>query len=92
VDGLSEEELRAAFEASGGLCVPHFIDAWQATRDSHAHDYLMRVQRATLSALLADLQELCRKFDYRFAHEPRGKEADSWTRAVRLLAGEPGVF
>jgi len=92
VGSLSEEELRAAFEASRGLCVPHFVEAWQTTKESHAHEYLIRVQRAKLSDLLGDLQELCRKFDYRFAHEPRGKEAGSWMRAVKMLAGEEGVF
>ena len=92
VAGLGEDELRSAFEAGPGLCMPHFIDAWQATKDSQAHGCLVRVQRAKMSALLADLQELCRKFDYRFSHEPRGKEAGSWTRAVKMLAGAGGVF
>jgi len=92
VDGLSEKELQAAFEASRGICVPHFLDVWQEAKNGKAREYLAGIQRAKLSALLAELQELCRKFDYRFAHEPRGKEADSWMRAVKILAGEEGVF
>jgi hypothetical protein len=39
------------------------------------------------SALQVELEELIRKFDYRFAHEPMGSEADAWERVVALLAG-----
>jgi len=38
-----------------------------------------------------DLSELIRKSDYRFRGEPRGREATSWTRAARLVAGAPAV-
>ena len=92
VDALSEGELRAAFEANQALCVPHFLETWQTAKDGSAREYLVSVQRAKLTALLAELKELCRKFDYRFAGEGRGKESGSWARAVKLLAGEPGIF
>ena len=39
-----------------------------------------------------DLDEFCRKQNYRFARESWGSESDAWLRATELLAGKPEVF
>lgn len=34
-----------------------------------------------------ELGEFWRKHDYRFSHEPKGPETDSWFRAIRFFVG-----
>lgn len=48
-------------------------------------------QLAATQELLTDMQELLRLYDYRFAHEPQGKERDAWRRAAAFFASQPGV-
>ena len=38
------------------------------------------------------MAEFIRKHDYKYIHEPRGAESDSWRRALELLAGKREVF
>jgi len=92
VEGLHDGEMRSAFEASPGLCVPHFLAALEAAKHAHLRSYLAETQRAKAGDLLHDLDEFCRKHDYRFQREGFGKEGDSWVRAVQMLVGEEGVF
>jgi hypothetical protein len=80
---------REAFEASPGLCFPHFELAWNAARTREDRELLLGVQLKTARSLLADLREHVRKHDHKFAHEPKGAERDSWERAIRLTAGWP---
>ena len=92
VEWLPEGEMRSAFDASPGLCVPHFFAALEAAKDTHVRSCLIESQRAKFGDLLHDLDEFCRKQDYRFRHEGLGKEADSWLRAVRMMGGDEEVF
>jgi hypothetical protein len=87
VDGLVHEEMRDAFQASPGLCVPHFLLAVQATGSESALRFLVEIELQKLRELLQDLETFCRKHDYRYCHKGYGKEADSWVRAVRMIAG-----
>jgi hypothetical protein len=92
LEGLAHEEMRAALEASPGLCVPHFLIALDRTRDPERQQYLIRLEEKRFRELLGELQEFCRKNDYRFRKEGFGKEGDSWARAVRMLTGSRDVF
>lgn len=92
VEALLEGELRSAFDASPGLCVPHLLAAMEAAKDPRVRSYLIESQRARLGGLLHDLDEFCRKQDYRFRHEGFGTEADSWLRAVRMTVGDKDLF
>ncbi|MHB1652561.1 MAG: DUF6062 family protein [Desulfitobacteriaceae bacterium] len=40
-----------------------------------------------LTELRAELQEFIRKQDYRYSHEPLGKEKDAWKHAMYWQAG-----
>ena len=92
LEGLAHEEMRAAFESSPGLCVPHFLLALDRTRDAERQQFLVGVQEKRFKELLAELREFCRKHDYRFSGEGFGKEGDSWIRAVKMLTGSRDVF
>ncbi|MCD6404220.1 MAG: hypothetical protein J7M19_00155 [Planctomycetes bacterium] len=84
---LGEAEMTKAFEDSAGLCVPHFLLVWQAARGVKLRQRIREAQQAKMSGLLKELEEFCRKQDYRFKDEPFGAEANSWIRAVRMMVG-----
>jgi len=92
LSGLHDEEMRLAFDTSPVLCVPHFAAVLHAARDAHVQSYLIEVQSQKFTCLLHDLDEFCRKHDYRFCQEGMGAEGDSWRRAVAAMVGNADVF
>lgn len=92
LDDWQETTIRLGFDASNGLCWPHFLGI---VNRYHAHPHvaaLVAVQQTCLARLQRELREFLRKQDYRFAHEPYGREADAWQRVVALYAGGRGRF
>ncbi len=81
-DGYREE-----FEASPGLCYPHFKLVWDLARTRGDREQLLAVQRTAAQGLLHELQEHVRKHDDKFRHEPKGPERDSWRRAIFITSG-----
>ena len=84
--GLAETEMRDAYAECPGLCVRHFLAVFEKARTPDQRHFLLTIQQEKLTDLLRDLDEFCRKHDYRFSHERFGKEKDCCSRAVRLLA------
>jgi hypothetical protein len=84
---LHDDELARRFESSGGLCVPHLVRTVEGDPAHPGLGLLIATQRRLYARLVAELDEFCRKHDYRFAQEPWGAEADAWQRALDLLAG-----
>jgi len=83
---LTAGDLRADYEASAGLCLPHV--RLVARGAEQGREYVLTVEREKLGRLGEELSEIIRKHDYRYAAEPRGEEKDAWIRATRKLAGE----
>lgn len=88
LEGLSQDEMRSAFEGCPGLCVPHLMFILDGMTNQEMRAYLIEIHKAKYGALLHELQEFCRKHDYRHSGEGFGKEGDSWRRAVKLVVGE----
>jgi hypothetical protein len=89
---IDDEEMRAAFDASFGLCLPH-LDLLIARFDGHENlATLIELERRKCETLLEELREYLRKLDYRYADEPFGDEQDSWRRVVELLVGKARLF
>lgn len=84
---ITEDGLLAAYEASAGLCLPHFRQALTRLRDEAIFRALVNAQRAIWQRLEADLSQFIRKNDARFRDEPWGDERDAWLRAIAALAG-----
>lgn len=92
LEGLAEPEIKAAFESSPGLCMPHFFIVSGAAKETAIRQCLQDMERQSLEILLHELQEFCRKHDYRYSDEPYGTESDSWIRAINKLTGGKDVF
>jgi len=83
---LNDQQFLAAYQGSAGLCVPHFWEALQ-TADDEKRRALIGVQRRKMIELNAELEEFCRKHDYRFKHEGFGQKGDVWKRAIEMMSG-----
>lgn len=84
---VDDVEIARAYQAAGGLCLPHLRAVLGRSRP-HEAETLRRWQLAAYRELRGQLDELIRKHDYRFQAEPIGAEADAWLRAVARLVGE----
>lgn len=65
--------------APGFLCLGHLGRLRDQAMAGHF--------QTRLNTLLTELDAFIRVNDYRFAHEPKGGEQDSWLRAIRALGG-----
>ena len=84
------DELKESFIATSILCINHTQNALAAAgKRSKIREELLDVQTKKLGKLSAELEELCRKYDYRFKDEEWGKEKDVWQRAVKLMSVVP---
>src|SRR5262249_3931766 len=81
---------RQALEASDGLCRRHTLAAIRSGGEGAA--CIAQPARDTVDALIANLDEVIRKEDYRFRHEPRSEaERTAPARAIQWAAGLPGL-
>lgn len=91
LEGMTEPNMRAAFERSAGFCVPHFFIVIECAKTPDMRAYMTQVHKEKYAELATDLTEFERKNDYRFTNETMGKERDSWSRAVKMAAGARGL-
>lgn len=83
-------DLGKQFEASTGLCLPHFVAAASCIENEDSLRRLAVVQARAWEALSRDLKEYLRKHDYRFSREPKTPaEERSWVEAVAVIGGTP---
>jgi hypothetical protein len=89
---FDDEELRAAFDRSFGLCLPH-LDLLIARYPHEDHlPAILTAERQKCEALHGELGEYLRKLDFENNAEPRGAEQDSWRRVVELCVGKARIF
>ncbi|MBE7557181.1 MAG: hypothetical protein HS126_39600 [Anaerolineales bacterium] len=83
------DSLAPAYQASAGLCLPHFRRVLAQTSDRETLTALVEAQKAVWQRLSTELSEFIRKKDHRFQHESYGSEGDSWLRAIEAVVGTP---
>ena len=84
------DELKESFIATSILCINHTQNALAAAgKRNEIKKGLLGVQINKLSDLSAELEEICRKYDYRFKDEKWGKEKNAWQMAVKLMEVVP---
>jgi hypothetical protein len=86
---VSDPRLRPAFEASDGLCLPHFRGVLAHTPDPKNAALLGEIQLSKWMALKDELEEFLHKLDAHY-HAAMGAESTSWLRALARVAGEMG--
>jgi hypothetical protein len=88
--GLSKPQFAEAYRTSGGLCLLHLRPAFhEASPDGF--EVLKKTAIATEAKLDAQLAEVIRKHDYRFANEPVLEERGSGERAINHVIGIDGL-
>lgn len=83
---LEEEDMRSAYEAADGLCIPHLTQAL-APPAKPAASLLAEMEARKLSALADECSSFVAKSDYRSRTPVVPGEATAWRRAARKLAG-----
>jgi hypothetical protein len=79
------------YEASNGLCRPHFEKALSRCPSPNAAQSLLDCQVKLISRVVDDLDRFLQKSDYRAVEEPTSLEARSWQRAIELATGKEGL-
>jgi hypothetical protein len=82
-----DEELQGAFRRSPGLCVPHLRTVLSRAVEPGTFEAIKTMQLEIWRRLIGELDEFIRKQDFRFSHESKGSERDSWSRAIDLASG-----
>lgn len=83
----SDAALQSAYQASQGLCLPHFRAVLRGIAAPHPRAQLIELQRAKWAALKDELNQFQVKSAFNYVGEPLGAEADAWRRAVASLTG-----
>jgi len=86
---FADDSFQSRYAASSGLCAPHFSGAIEeaAQRFPAVCELLLDDWLRRLTALRSGLSEFERKRDYRYRHEPRGRERQAPIEALRHYAG-----
>ncbi len=89
IDFQKDDEFTDEFNSSDGLCAVHLQKLIEKVDSPEYKKYLINFHINKLNALIKDLDELIRKFDYRFSHEKMTKnESRSWKHAVEFISGK----
>jgi len=90
LDALAHTDVQDLYRRSSGLCIPHFFQALELLNEKYAPQLkeIVKVQIEHLEQLKNDFEEFFRKEDYRFSHEPKGKEQLAWLRTMKIFLGE----
>lgn len=91
-DYLTRSPMKEAYEASGGLCLPHLIHALRAAGNPETVELLIRTQCRLWEQGAEELGEFIAKLDYARRTEPKGHEGGSLNRAIAWMGGLAGVF
>ena len=83
---LEEPDVRAAYEQSEGLCLPHLRQALTGRRRT-GKQLLEEIELKKLAELRGECEGFVEGSDYRQRQRLRGPEADAWRRAARKLSG-----
>ncbi|HWV23600.1 MAG TPA: DUF6062 family protein [Thermomicrobiales bacterium] len=87
VSQLDMPAFLTAYLASTGLCIPHLRMAFSSPASTSARNALRDHALKTEEHLIAQLDEIIRKHDYRFRQELVGNERGAASRAVAHVAG-----
>ncbi len=79
--------LASAYQASGGLCVPHLRLALAAAGGAESAQFLLRAARVRLAVLSWELEEVGRRRAWDRRWEPEADLSGAWRRAAEHVGG-----
>jgi hypothetical protein len=88
----ADAQLDDAYQHSTGLCVPHLVHVLEIGRDGAALGKVLDETLRKWGSLRIDLQRFVAKHDHRNTARFTAAEADSYRRALEIMAGRRGVF
>jgi len=83
-----DDELRALFRASFGLCLPHFRKTVDTAASASVRRMLAEVEAQRLEALADELASYVLKLTVGHQDEPKGDEQTSPVRIIELFVGK----
>ncbi len=88
IDGMADDALRAAFEKSDGVCLPHLQSAMalRSPREENLRRFI-ELERAALDRLKGQLELFIHKRNGSYEHQPMGAEASAPARATKIVSG-----
>jgi hypothetical protein len=92
INHLADPELVMAWDGPAALCVPHLTEVCAGVERESERRSLIGLHHAKYQRLCDEMSSLIEK--QRYSHrlgEIRPEESDSWTRAIEMLVGRPGV-
>lgn len=92
LDSITEKEFLEAYNASHGICLPHFFLVEESYSNHPNFRLLFKLQLSKSQSLRETLEEFIRKQDHRFQKEITPDEAKTWRVAMEFVTGKPGVF
>jgi hypothetical protein len=92
LDLITDMEFARAFEASGGLCLPH-LDLIQHLASDHPNlPRLREVHLPKVKRLHAELQDFIRRAKAPLVTLTQEERNATWARLLEWMAGKTGVF
>jgi RNase P subunit RPR2 len=89
---LQCEEFRRTYEASAGICVPHFALVENQSSDHEHFPILRAIQAIKARTLRGQLEEFVERQDHRSRERLTADHTSAWRRALEFLSGKPGAF
>lgn len=89
LEHIEGEDMRRAYEASDGLCLPHLRLA-VGGKETAASSLLMNIERRRVGTLARECEGFVAKSDYLNDEPLTPGETTAWRRAARKLSGEGG--
>jgi hypothetical protein len=83
----ADPELRAAIDASDGLCGPHYRTASRLVNPVKIRHALLEVSLGGLHQLKSDLRQLVNSYDYRRSPPTDERVKQAWKRAIEKVVG-----
>lgn len=92
LDCLAEEEFRIHYEASQGICLPHFSLLATQSRRHTCFNILRGIQVSKAQSLRSSLEQFVERQNHRSRDPLTMDHMNAWKRALEFLGGKPGTF
>jgi len=78
--------FRELYRKSYGLCRRHLIDILKLSNDGACSEFLVDDMLSRLKVMHDNFELYFHKLDYRYSHEPKGEEQNTWLDALNFYS------